>query len=191
MFCPECGQQQATNDVRFCSRCGFQLAGVTSLLATRGALPAGLAPAANMADAPDSPKRKGVRQGAKIFLLGILLIPVLAIIGGALVQPDGEEAGIAGLVVILAGFLRLIYAALFEDGPYRKPTGLTQTYAPPAAPPNYLGAPDRSAALPPPQSVPAQTYAPPRANTAEINYRPSVTEHETQLLDDQREPPAR
>jgi hypothetical protein len=187
MFCPECGQQQASNDVRFCSRCGFQLAGVTGLLATRGALPVGAAPAA---DAPDSPKRKGVRQGAKILLFGILLIPVLAILGSVLVQPHGDEAGIAGLVVVLAGFLRLIYAALFEDGPYRKQAQLTHTYAPPAAPPTFH-APARAAALPPAQSAPAQTYAPPRPNTSEISYRPSVTEHETQLLDDQRDTPAR
>lgn len=184
MFCPECGQQQVSNEARFCSRCGFQLAGVTALLPSRGALPAG---AASAASAPDSPKRKGVRQGAKILLTGILLIPVLAILGSVLNPPHGEDAGIAGLVVILAGFLRLVYAALFEDGPYRKQPGLTQSYVMPAAPPPSYAVPPRAAELPPAHSVPSQTYAPPRTNTAEINYRPSVTEHETQLLDDQRD----
>lgn len=187
MFCPECGQQQVSNDVRFCSRCGFQLAGVTGLLATRGALPEGGAPL--LADLPDTPRRKGVRQGAKIFLIGILLIPIFLNLGHTLWGPHGEDAGIVGAIVLLAGFLRMVYAALFEDGPYRKKAMLAQHYVAPVAPP--LAAPPRGAELPPAQSVTAQGYAPPRVNTAEINYRPSVTEHDTQLLDEQRDRPAR
>ena len=186
MFCPECGQQQVSNEVRFCSRCGFQLAGVTGLLATRGALTVGGAPPA---DLPDTPRRKGVRQGAKILLIGILLIPVFAILGDAFGGQNGEDAAVAGVIVLLAGMLRMIYAALFEDGPYRKQAMLGQHYVAPVAPP--LAAPPRGAELPPAQSVTAQGYAPPRVNTAEINYRPSVTEHETQLLDDQRDSSAR
>lgn len=180
MFCPECGQQQVSNEVRFCSRCGFQLEGVAGLLATRGALPAGSMPTALL---PETPKRRGVRQGAKIFLVGILLIPLLAILGSVFGGPNGDELAVGGLVVILAGFLRLVYAALFEDGPYRK------QFAPPHyAPPAAMHAPPRAAELPPARAYPAPGYAPPpRQNTAELGYRPSVTEHETQLLDDQRD----
>ena len=32
MFCPKCSQQQAADEVRFCSRCGFPLGGVKELL---------------------------------------------------------------------------------------------------------------------------------------------------------------
>ena len=39
MYCPQCGQQQVSIDLRFCSRCGFQLGGVTELLASGGELP--------------------------------------------------------------------------------------------------------------------------------------------------------
>lgn len=35
MFCPKCGQQQASESVRFCSRCGFKLNIVEEPLAKR------------------------------------------------------------------------------------------------------------------------------------------------------------
>ncbi len=39
MHCPRCGQQQVTEETRFCSRCGFQLGLVAELLAHGGVLP--------------------------------------------------------------------------------------------------------------------------------------------------------
>ena len=39
MFCPKCSQQQASKELRFCSRCGFPLAGVTLLLENDGEVP--------------------------------------------------------------------------------------------------------------------------------------------------------
>lgn len=185
MFCPECGQQQLSNEVRFCSRCGFQLGGVTGLLATRGAVPAGLVAAD---PSFETPKRKGVRQGAKVLLFGVFLVAFFGLMSDLTRGLLPEELVIVGAIVFLAGLLRMIYAALFEDGPYRKP----------AVPANYVqpgafapGAPPRAAELPPAQSIPAQAYAPPRHDTAEIAFRPSVTEHETQLLDERRDDSAR
>ena len=184
MFCPECGQQQASNDVRFCSRCGFQLAGVTGLLATRGALAADAA-----APAAESPRRKGVRQGAKFLLFGIFLIPVLAILSEVSRGRLPEELPLVGVILFLGGLLRLIYAALFEEGPYRRKAAPQAFYVPPAASP--LGARPHAANLPPAQTPPARDYAAYRPDTAEISYRPSVTEQETQLLDQERDPRAR
>jgi zinc-ribbon domain len=185
MFCPECGQQQVSDEVRFCSRCGFQLAGVSGLLATRGALTPGEA-----APAPETPRRKGVRQGAKFFLIGIFLIPCLFLFAEIFRPGIPEEVPIAGVITALGGILRLIYAMLFEDGPYRRRAGAQTAYVPPAAP--VLSAQPRAAArLPAAQGMPARDYAAPRPDTAEISYRPSVTEHETQLLDDERDPRAR
>ena len=39
MHCPRCGQQQISNETRFCSRCGFQLGVVSELLLHDGYLP--------------------------------------------------------------------------------------------------------------------------------------------------------
>ena len=35
MFCPKCGQEQASESMRFCSRCGFKLGTVEETLAKR------------------------------------------------------------------------------------------------------------------------------------------------------------
>ncbi len=39
MHCPRCGQQQVSDETKFCSRCGFQLGLVSELLANGGFLP--------------------------------------------------------------------------------------------------------------------------------------------------------
>ena len=50
------------------------------------------------------------------------------------------------------------------------------------------GAPPREvSALPPQQSQPARAYAPPRPDTADLGYRPSVTEGTTKLLERERD----
>src|SRR5690242_16059850 len=39
MHCPRCGQQQISDQTKFCSRCGFQLGLVSELLENGGFLP--------------------------------------------------------------------------------------------------------------------------------------------------------
>lgn len=36
MYCPQCGHQQVSNEIRFCSRCGLSLGLATDLLPTSG-----------------------------------------------------------------------------------------------------------------------------------------------------------
>src|SRR5829696_121887 len=36
MFCPKCSQEQASDEIRYCSRCGFQLNVVKALLISDG-----------------------------------------------------------------------------------------------------------------------------------------------------------
>ncbi|MBC7929692.1 MAG: zinc ribbon domain-containing protein [Rubrivivax sp.] len=178
MFCPQCGQQQASSEVRFCSRCGFQLGAVTGLLSTGGI------PSANVEQGiavGDTPRRKGARLGGKLILFGIFLIPALAIMSAIVGSP--EELALVGLILFLAGLLRLIYAFIFEDGPFRRQKQPT-AYAMPVAP-NLFTPPPVSAL--PPSGMQATAYVPPRANTGEIVYRPSVTEGTTRLLDNERE----
>lgn len=181
MFCPQCGQQQATSDVRFCPRCGFQLAGVAGLIATGGATHADLTQGALVGD---TPRRKGARLGGKLMLFGIFLAPALAMLSEITGTPD--ELAMFGMIVFLAGLLRLVYAAIFEDGPFRRQAKQPSLYAPPAAQ-GMFAPPASAASLPPARSVPAGLYAPPRGDTAEIVYRPSVTEGTTRLLDEERD----
>ena len=39
MFCPKCSQPQVSDEIRFCSRCGFPLNSVATLLKNEGVLP--------------------------------------------------------------------------------------------------------------------------------------------------------
>jgi hypothetical protein len=181
MFCPQCGQQQASSDVRFCSRCGFQLGAVTGLLATGGAIQPDVAQ--GLAAVGDTPRRKGARLGGKLMLSGIFLGLALAIMSE--ITGASEDIAMFGVLVFMAGLLRLIYAFIFEDGPFRK-KNQPAFYAPPGAQ-GMFTPPTNASALPPSQSVPVRAYAPPRTNTAEIMYQPSVTEGTTRLLDEERD----
>src|SRR5918911_1828824 len=170
MFCPQCGQQQVSDGARFCSRWGFQLGAVAGLVATGGG-GAPPEPAFEAVPAPPSPKRKGVQFGGKLMLSGMFLGPALAALSEILRIND--NIALRGVIVFMAGLFRLLYALLFEDGPYRRQLQRQPAYAPP---PHLAQTPQPVSALPPPQSQPAHAYVPPRPDTAELSYRPSVTE---------------
>ena len=176
MFCPQCGQQQLSDAVRFCSRCGFQLGAVSGLLASGGVPLAGPAPQGPQVE---SPRRKGVRQGGVMLLFGIFLMPMFAILHELIGSPD--KLPLIGVLFFMGGLLRLIYALVFEEGAYRRKA----LNAPNAYAPGQFGA-GGYGELPPAQGTPAQGYVPPRVNTSEIAYRPSVTESTTRLLDEQQ-----
>ena len=76
MYCPRCGQQQATDSMRFCSRCGMPMEGTMHLLANGGMLPA--IPQIE-GEQGRSARAKGVMQGFILFLLGIVIVPILGI----------------------------------------------------------------------------------------------------------------
>jgi len=178
MFCPQCGQQQAADDVRFCSRCGFQLGAVAELM--KSGAPA---PAKRFAGgALDSPRRRGVRQGVLLTLFGVFLVPLLFMLSELTGIKD--EIVMLGFLTFLAGVLRCIYA-IFEDA------------APaPAAAADYAGqpafarAPGRApAGLPAARGHDARSYVPPRRDTADIVPPPSVVEGATRRFAEEGEEP--
>lgn len=179
MFCPRCGQAQAAEEVRFCSRCGFPLGGVAELVAHDGAWPQYLTPG-GAAQTP-SPRRKGVLQGAKLMLAGAFLVPILAILIG-IIGSENYEFLLFGVLILIVGIVRLLYALLFEDKQPAAAAPAQQPFAPPQFNPDA-----RRAALPPQQSAPAPVSFRTR-DTGELAARPSVTENTTRLLDNQIEP---
>lgn len=177
MFCPKCSQQQA-DGTRFCSRCGFLLTGVNELLVSGGQLPVmSVAPASG--PRIPSPRRKGVRQGGGIMLIGAFSVPLLALLQ-ELVHIDGEFP-IIGVIITLLGLLRILYAVFFQDGAPPMQTAMP-VYAPPVA---QFGGAQQQSALPPSQGTPAYTYRPPQIHTAEMQPPGSVTDHTTRLLEKQ------
>ena len=181
MYCPQCGQEQASSEMRFCSRCGFALGGVSDLLA-RGGVPAAATPQAGRTGPQVrglSPRQKGTRAGLMQMLSGLLVVPVIAILSHNIFGWEGLIIPLAALITFIGGLLRIIYARLYEDD--------TPEMLPEALPaPAHLSARARVSALPPQQSVPARSFAPRRANTAELVPPPSVTENTTRLLDEDK-----
>jgi hypothetical protein len=178
MFCPQCGQQQTTGAIRFCSRCGFPLDGVIQLLGNNGMIPiyqSGDEPA------PISPRRKGVKQGGMLFLSGAVLVPLLGVMAS---YGDSRFLEVltafAAIICFIGGALRMLYAGIFEEAAPRP----MLSYAPPpmAAPRPQFGPQPQHQALPPPPARAAGAWRP-RPNTAELAGPPSVTENTTRLLE--------
>src|SRR5262245_9783984 len=106
MFCPRCGQQQATDALRFCSRCGFPLEGALHLLAHGGMLPVFQTPAEG--EQKMSRRKRGVMQGALILLLGIVLVPALGVLyGWTNFNPFGFFCALTAVLCFIGGPLRM------------------------------------------------------------------------------------
>ena len=176
MFCPQCGQQQATGVIRFCSRCGFPLDGVIQLLGTGGMIPVYRNPDEPV---PVSARRKGVKQGGMLLLSGAVLVPLLGVMASF-----GNSAfleiltAFAAIICFIGGPLRMFYAAVFEEG---APSPM-RMYGPPVSKPQFGPPPMQHQALPPPPVRSASGWRS-RPNTAELVNPPSVTENTTRLLE--------
>jgi hypothetical protein len=178
MYCPQCGQQQVSDSVRFCSRCGFLLDGVTAVVATGGIVPTRYVQPVSQ---KSSPRSKGVRQGALLMLSTMLVVPVVAILSVSLFY--GVSHIIVPLTAIFCfagGLLRILYALLMEDATPQTEISEMSGYGSAATP--QFERPGRYTALPPPAANTAANWRPP-ANTAEIYQPPSITENTTRLLD--------
>ena|SRR5437870_1562260 len=178
MFCPRCGQQQVTDTLRFCSRCGFPLEGALHLLAHGGMLPR-YQPATG--EKVISPRRKGVKQGAMLMLIGAVLVPLMGVFSafgpGRIGVMFEFFAAMSAILCFVGGPLRMLFAAIFEEGAPAPHFVVQPSYTPPAMPPP----PARVTALPPASAAPTSAWRP-RPQTAEVAPPPSVTDHTTQLL---------
>ena len=92
MYCPNCGQQQASNEMRFCSRCGLALSGLAEWLAG-GRSVATYAQETPAQPQPLSARRKNIRRAAKMMFFSGAIFPIFLMIaiaedeGGALIVP--------------------------------------------------------------------------------------------------------
>ncbi|HEX8367554.1 MAG TPA: hypothetical protein VF604_03220 [Pyrinomonadaceae bacterium] len=176
MHCPRCGQQQVSEDTRFCSRCGFPLGLVSEILAHGGVLP-------QLADLHNKKKKfltrkNGLKIGLIWFLLFSFLLTPLAGIAGL-----EEGAGVVAILGFSGGLLMMLVSWMFLENEPKfsqfDPSYQTNSYlSGNAAPQN---------ALPPPQSQPVRDFVPPAAgawkapNTGELVPH-SVTDGTTKLL---------
>jgi hypothetical protein len=164
--------------MRFCARCGFPLEGAMILLGHNGMLPRY---ETDGEETKISPRRKGVKQGALLILIGAVLVPLLGVFSNFAPFRIGMAfeffTAAAAILCFLGGPLRMLYAALFEEGARPHQYVVPSTYAPPAIP-----APVRLAALPQSSATPTAGWRA-RPETGEIVQPPSVTDHTTRLLE--------
>ena len=178
MFCPRCGQEQISEETRFCSRCGFLLSGVVELILSGGQLPE----TTDLAISEDSPRKKGLKQGLMIFLLTFLVVPLVAILSVNLLLGPAPIA-ITAILLVVGGILRMVYALLFESN---QPGAKTLEENVMNSAQSLLGKNKTANALPPQQSMPASAYVPPvQGNWRDTNdlVQPSITEGTTKLLE--------
>jgi hypothetical protein len=182
MFCPRCGQEQISNETRFCSRCGFLMTGVGALIANGGNSDA---LTVTKPAKVDTPRRRGFKQGLFIFLLTFLVVPIVTILTiWAHAEPFGVV--ISAILLFVGGLLRMVYALMFESN---EPTGKTIEQNMYQAAQTLLNKQPNQNALPPPQSIPAASYIPPsQGNWRDTNdLEPSsVTDPTTKLLQKDR-----
>src|SRR5438105_1828567 len=130
MFCLRCGQQQATDTLRFCSRCGFPLEGALHLLAHGGMLPQYQPP---QGEQKISPRRRGVKQGALLMLIGVLLVPLMGVLSafapGRMPVMFEFFAAMSAIICFVGGPLRMLFAAIFEEGAPSPQFMAPQTYS--------------------------------------------------------------
>ncbi len=105
MYCPNCGQQQNVTELKFCSRCGFPMAGVIHLLSAGGLLPEPIPEQTTLKGL--SPRQKGQRQGAMMMLLTLLLVPLMAIITVNLEILPELIIPLTAIVLFVGGLLRI------------------------------------------------------------------------------------
>src|SRR5262245_62308479 len=85
MYCPRCGNQPASDRMRFCPSCGFRLDGVADLLARDG-VPTGALNALRSGE--PSERKKGIRRGAKMVFFSLaMFLPVLGFSIGVVNSP--------------------------------------------------------------------------------------------------------
>jgi hypothetical protein len=169
MHCPSCGQQQISNETKFCSRCGLPLGVVAEVVTYGGYLP-------QLTELNKGPQTFWTRRnGLWLSLFFFILMILLAIIAGGIL--DVEVFG--ELFVALAFFgsaLIFIASIAFLKKPVR--------YASPDYFRQDAAGTDQHRALPPQRSYPADPYAPAAGNWRDTNdLQPSVIENTTQLLE--------
>lgn len=175
MFCPKCSQQQVSDEMRFCSRCGFSLTAVRELVDGSNAL---LESTVNTQSQKVSRSPKSVRRGAWLILASVLATLPL----GLLIAVDDDFAVFLLLpfLCFIVGLAHILYGVFVADRRAARAEEIRQNIAALTA-----GQSSAAAQLPPSRVAPVGNFTPRRTETAEMIQPPSVTENTTRLLEEE------
>lgn len=160
MFCPKCGQQQSSEQIRFCSRCGFQLSDVRDLLNADSVI---------TTSKPESP--------LPILVSLIMFIAALLALAASLAYV-GPQSGQMVMFSLIAAAITLVF--LLSCRPWRL---IRRIFSQDAEQVKQVNSASAEYALPPARTIPAMDFGTQRVKTSEIIQPSSVTEHTTRLLE--------
>ena len=178
MYCPRCGQQQVSNETKYCSRCGFQMGLVSELLLHNGFLPQ-LQALYNQKSSVFT-RKNGVIFTALWFIFWVMMMPAFFGIAG-----EDDAAGVSAVFGIFSSIMLLVISL----GLLKK-AAKTYQLPPmevPQVPQHGLYGNPAHQALPPQQTQPVQSYTAPQGawrapDTGEFAVPGSVTDPTTKLL---------
>ena len=171
MYCPNCGQQQISEEMRFCSRCGLALTGLAEWLAG-GSMVVRRSDHAEMAAL--TPRRKNMRRAAKLmFSSGVLFCIFLVI---SIAVNEGGPMFIPFFVFFLS-IVWMLYARLFIDDTPRLNYQAPQTTVLPQTP--------ARSSLPAANTTSIPNVGRQQVRTNELAQPPSVTENTTRFFNNE------
>ena len=168
MYCPQCSQQQISDEMHFCSKCGFQLTGVRELMAGGRVLPV-------RKDKRES-RRARALKGRSGVLLMLLSLPVALIV--TVITANDDDFAVLFLIpvlMMLVGLVRTCYG-IFCQARSRELKSAEEKKV--ASIPSFRTPESLNAGVPPIQLLQQSKQ------TAEVRQPASVTEHTTRLLDE-------
>lgn len=176
MYCPKCSQEQLSEEVRFCSRCGFSIGAVRELIASGNAL---TVPGTDVQ--PRSCGQKAVRRGAWIMLASLAFTLFVGFISA--IDDDFAVMLLLPFLGFIIGLLSVFYGTFWADKRALKRAAAKSIVVPTMAAPFDAQA---RAELPPSRMAPIESFTGKRGETAEmIQSPPSVTENTTRLLEEE------
>jgi len=180
MYCPRCSQQQASEEIKFCSRCGFPLGLIAEILAHGGFLP-------QLAELYKSKKWLTKKNGVVFSAMWAIFFVLIMTPFFGIADID-ELAGASAIIGIFGGLMWLIASLVFLKSETTMPFSPNEL---PNANVNALYEANQKV-LPPLQTQTAQSYVPPAnswkaPNTGEFARPGSVTEGTTKLLQKEEE----
>ena len=134
-----------------------------------------------------SPRYEGVKQGVSLFLIGMVLVPLVAVFSTLILRRPEIFVPPVAIICFVGGLMRIIYALIFQEGAKSMAQYEPPAYIPPAVPQQMSSGAASFGALPPQRTVPASGWR--RPDTAELVEPPSVTENTTKLLDREHKTP--
>lgn len=180
MYCPRCGEQQSSGNLRFCSKCGLPLGLVSEVLSNGGTLP--------QLEEIFEKKKFLTRKNGVFFSIFwfIIFVPFGAAFWGVL--GIDEMSAVSAVFGVFTSLLILLFSLFFLGKPPKDliNQGIIQNNN--AIPQNLSSRQTRQNVLPPPQNQVAQDFvAPPSAtwqsyDTGDLVQPGSVTEGTTKFL---------